>query len=64
MIAKGRRKPTYGEFGGKTILTNEQVLEIREMPRNIDYQRYLALLYKVTIQTIKAVQYRRNWRHL
>lgn len=64
MIAKGRAAPRFGEFGGTTILTQAQVHEIRNMPRNIDYQRYLAKLYGVTIQTIKAVQYRRSWRHI
>ena len=64
MIAKGRNAPRHGEHGGKTILTSAQVLEIRQWPRTIHVQRQLALKFLVSVAAIKAVQYRRNWRHL
>ncbi len=64
MIGKGRNPPRHGEHGGRTILTTEQVIEIRNMPRQVDCQRYLATLYGVAVETIQSVQYRRNWRHI
>lgn len=52
-----------GENSKTSILTNEDVLEIRRL-RGILLQRELAEKFNVKKRTIQAVQRRQNWKHI
>lgn len=66
MYAKGRKKPVqlFGECHGKTTLTNEQVLEIRERVKFGEPQRHVAKIFEVTQATVWRIYHRKTWSHI
>lgn len=63
----GLNKPSYikGEKHGCSKLTNEQVLEIRELYSTKNYsQRQLGKKFGVALGLINNIINRKNWKHL
>ena len=64
MQAKGRSNYLRGEDTGRAILCESDVRAIRASSWDKATRERLAAHYGVHIETIKAAQYRRNWRHI
>lgn len=64
-IAKGNITPTQGEKHGCHLLTEKQVLKIRDMwiPRKVSQEK-IALLFGVKRGAIKDIVERKTWRHI
>ena len=65
MVAAGRQNKAKGENHGRSILTEDQILEIREryIPRLIT-QQMLADEYGVNQSLIHQIIHRHIWRHI
>jgi NUMOD4 motif/HNH endonuclease len=63
--ATGLNIPLIGESNPRAILTKELVLEIRKLP-NAKWDTCLPVSekYGVSVSTIKAILYRRIWKHI
>ena len=61
---KGRNISYRGEASGMAKLTNEQALEIKNGPRDIDSKKQFAKRFGVALHTVENVQTGRRWRHL
>jgi hypothetical protein len=57
-------QPAKGEKSGRSKLTEEQVLEIRDLREKGYGVRQLGRLYKVNHGTIEAIVNRKTWRHI
>ncbi len=67
MTSKGRRRWAFGENAGRAKLTNEQVLEIRQIYKWHSRQygsRQLAKLYGVSPATIYNITAKKLWKHI
>lgn len=53
-----------GETIGTSKLTEEQVKEIRAIPRTLNFLQSLADKYNVSVQCIKEVRKFKTWKHL
>lgn len=60
----GLLRPLPGEENGGSILTEKQVIEIREKSKNGHTRRMLAIEYGVAKTTIKDIKLRRSWAHI
>jgi hypothetical protein len=66
-VSKGRQAIQVGEDNPFSILTEEQVIEIRRIYKGkckVNGANALALKFGVSYSTIKAVVYGKNWKHL
>lgn len=61
MIAKGRS--AFGEKHGLSKLTENQILEIRELCKTT-IQTKVTLMYGVSQSNINAIYRRKNWTHI
>lgn len=66
MFAKGRNRnsPPFGEKHPKAILTNEQVLAIRQAREEGRPVREIAIEFATAESNVSAIVSRRAWRHL
>jgi hypothetical protein len=68
MISKGREDHTKncrGEDSGMSILTSEQVVEIRHLYNTTIHNQYeLGRIFGVTNSAIWRIIHNKNWRHL
>jgi hypothetical protein len=72
MLEKGRWKPARGEQCGQAVLTERQIIRIRQyfnkhkpLPRTRAMgilQRYLAKRFKVSLSNIRSITYGKTWR--
>lgn len=60
--AKGRSASKLGRLNGNSILTNEQVDDIRRAIERGEMQIELAKTYKVSFSTINHIKHGRTWR--
>ncbi len=60
---KGRFNPKIGQENGNSKLTEQQVLEIREMQGSLS-QKNIARLYGVTQPLVGNIHRREIWRHI
>jgi hypothetical protein len=61
---KGRRADTKGISHPRAKLSNEQVLEIRDLRSKGMLQREIAELYPISQQMINHICRRENWKHI
>ena len=61
MVEKGRNFNQKGESHNQAKLTEEDVLGIRSS--NEDWEE-LSTIYKVSVCTIRDINYRRSWKHI
>lgn len=65
-VSKGRCAPKHGELNGRSVLTEEMVLEIKRELKN--YKRglckKLAIRYGVQEARISHIKTGRSWKHL
>ena len=64
MVLKGRSPYNVGEHHPQSKLTEKDVIKIRESIINSTKVSDLAIKYNVSIPTIYAVKYKRNWSHI
>jgi hypothetical protein len=60
-MRKGRHRSPKGSDHGRSKLTNEQVIAIREDPRDMGR---IAWEYGVSVASISLIRRRRIWKHL
>ena len=63
-IATGLKLPMFGENATNSLLTESQVVEIRELRANGEKIRVIAEMYGVSQGAISGAVYRNNWAHL
>jgi len=66
MYDKGRREAHKGEKCATSMLTGDEVKQIRKLysPRNKKRREKLAKMFNVSEGTIQDIVYRRSWRHI
>lgn len=63
-VAKGRNKPNRGELSGRSILTEESVIAIRQLSASGRSNSSLAKQFGVHTRTVRGVVMRENWTHI
>jgi hypothetical protein len=61
---KGRGYDRRGERNGRSLLTMEQVVEIKNAPPSYGYKVRLSKEYGVSVGAIKQIRMGRTWRHV
>ena len=61
---KGRNRPPKGERNSMHVLTELQVLKIREMLKQGRGPTAIASLYKISTTTVWNIRKRKTWAHL
>lgn len=63
-IDTGLRVPVRGEKGGKTRLTSDDVLNIRDMSRNGVSSKLIAEKYSMSQRGVNGIISKTNWSHV
>lgn len=58
------RQPMFGERNGRTVLTTDQVLEIKALIAAGKPNRFIAPLFSVKRHVIKEIRSGKNWSHV
>ena len=64
MVSKGRQRKAKGRRHGRTILTEDDVLEIRQASAKGASGKELAADYGVSKATISRIILKQNWKHI
>lgn len=64
MDRKGRRRPPRGSQNAASVLTENDVVDIRTLRAAGATNRVLADAFNVTITNIQTIQRRTSWRHV
>lgn len=62
-VAKARNRPLPGGANGRAVLSDEDILTIRQLATT-HTNTYIATLYPVTRQQISDIVNRKKWRHI
>lgn len=64
MISKGRKGNNKGEKNGPAKLTNNDVINIRQLISKGILQKFIAIVYNVDRTTISAINVGKSWSHI